>query len=136
MKVYIGGTYDILHPGHIKLFQWARQVYGPVTIGLNRDEFVERYKGKLPVMSYDQRRVILSELRCINRVIANYGDEDSTISIGIVAPDVIVAGSDWTIERLKIQMGLTNEFLRNNKIGITIFPHSDPIHSSDIKKRI
>jgi cytidyltransferase-like protein len=136
MRVYIGGTYDILHPGHIKLFRWARVMYGSITIGLNRDEFVERYKGKPPVMNFDQRHAILNELRCVDRVMPNYGDEDSTISIRLVAPDVIVAGSDWTIERLKIQMGLTDEFLRDNQIGITIFPHSDPIHSSDIKKRI
>lgn len=136
MIAYIGGTYDILHAGHIKLFRWAQEQYGFVVVALNRDEFVERYKGKKPAMSFEQRRVIIRELRSVNLVITNYADEDSTKSIEMIMPNVIVAGSDWTVERLKKQMNLSDEFLSRNRIEVVIFPDSDPIHSSDIKKRI
>lgn len=136
MIAYIGGTYDILHAGHVKLFRWAKDTYGCVVVALNSDEFVERYKGKRPVMSYQERYKIISELRSINKVILNIGDEDSAVSILRVHPDVVVAGSDWTVERLKKQMNLSDEFLSRNRIEVVIFPDSDPIHSSDIKKRI
>jgi glycerol-3-phosphate cytidylyltransferase len=136
VRAYIGGTYDILHAGHIKLFRWAQYIYGEVIVSLNTDEFVTRYKGKPPVMNFDQRMTILQELRSIDRVIPNYGDEDSRISIRLVKPDVVIAGSDWTIERLKTQMNLTNGFLAEHGINIVIYGDSDPIHSSDIKKRI
>lgn len=136
MSVYIGGTYDILHSGHLKLFRWATANFGPLTIGLNSDLFVERYKGKLPIMRYAERVDILLELRCVDSVIPNYGCEDSKPAILIAKPDYIVCGSDWTREREFKQMGLTEEFLIENKINFVIFPNSDPIHSSDIKKRI
>jgi glycerol-3-phosphate cytidylyltransferase len=136
MSVYIGGTYDILHSGHLRLFRWAEANFGPVTIGLNSDLFVERYKGKLPVMRYAERVDILLELRCVYSVIPNYGCEDSKPAILIAKPTYIVCGSDWTRERQMKQMGLTEEFLTENGITLVIFPGSLPIHSSDIKKRI
>jgi cytidyltransferase-like protein len=136
MRVYIGGTFDILHPGHIKLFRWANQNYGRVVVGLNGDSFIERYKGKPPVMTYGQRADILMELRSVDTVIPNFGDEDSTQSIIYTSPDVIVAGSDWTVNRLMKQMNLTMEFLNEHKIGLVIYPDSDPTHSSDIKARM
>lgn len=136
MRAYIGGTYDILHAGHIKLFRWAKLTYGQVVVALNKDAFVERYKGKPPAIPFYERYIILNELRCVDAVIGNIGDEDSTVSILLAKPTVIVAGSDWTRERLMVQMGLTQEFLNKNNISISIFEDSDPTHSSDIKKRI
>lgn len=136
MKAYIGGTFDILHYGHIKLFRVAKAMFDEVVVCLNSDLFVERYKGKLPVIPYEQRVELLLELRSVDTVIPNYGGEDSTQSILLVKPDVIVAGSDWTRERLMKQMGLSEQFLLQNKITILIYPDSDPTHSSDIKKRM
>lgn len=136
MRAYIGGTYDLPHKGHIKLFRWAKQKFGTVIVGLNSDSFAARYKKKPPVMTYEERKAVLEEFRSIDGVIPNYGDEDSTTSIILTRPDVIVAGSDWTRARLMKQMGLTEKFLNENGITIVIFPDSDPIHSSDIKKRM
>jgi cytidyltransferase-like protein len=136
MRAYIGGTFDILHPGHIKLFRWAKRNYEEVVVALNTDEFVFRYKGKLPVMSYEQRFDILRELRSIDEVVRNYEDEDSRLSITLAKPTTIIAGSDWTVERLMKQMNLTPLFLQKLGIHIHIYGDSDPIHSSDIKKRM
>jgi cytidyltransferase-like protein len=136
MRAYIGGTFDLLHPGHIKLFRWAKRNYQEVVVALNTDEFVTRYKGKAPVMNYEQRFDILRELRSIDKVIPNYEDEDSRLSITLAKPSVIIAGSDWTVERLMEQMNLTPMFLRMMELTITIYKDSDPIHSSDIKKRM
>jgi glycerol-3-phosphate cytidylyltransferase len=136
MRAYIGGTFDILHPGHIKLFRWAKRNYEEVVVALNTDEFVTRYKGKPPVMNYEQRFDILREVRSIDEVMPNYEDEDSRLSITLAKPNTIIAGSDWTVERLMKQMNLTPLFLQKLGIHIHIYGDSDPIHSSDIKKRM
>lgn len=136
MRAYIGGTFDLLHRGHIKLFEWAKSKRYEVCAVVNSDEFVERYKGKRPVINFLDRMLLLRYLKCVDYVFPNVGDENSKPSIRIVKPHVIIAGSDWTKERLMKQMQLTNEFLQEHMIDIIIFKDSDPLHSSDIRKKV
>lgn len=136
MRVYLGGTFDIIHPGHIKLFRWAKFSFGEVVVALNTDEFILRYKGKAPAMTFEQRADVLRELRSVDRVVTNTGDEDSRPSIIEARPDVIAVGSDWTRDRILKQLNITEGFLRQYSINLVIYGNSDPIHSSDIKKRM
>jgi len=135
-RAYIGGTFDIVHPGHLHLFSWAKNKYGELVVSLNRDDFVRRYKGKKPLMTYEERATVLRALRVVDYVIPNIGDENSRPAIRLAKPNAIVAGSDWTRERLMKQMELTDEFLQEHMIDITIFKDSLPIHSSDIKNGV
>jgi cytidyltransferase-like protein len=136
MRVYLGGTFDIIHPGHIKLFRWAKENFGEVWVALNTDEFILRYKGKAPAMTFEQRRDVLKELRSVDAVVTNTGCENSIYSILVVQPDVIVVGSDWTRERIIKQLNISEAFLLEHHINLIIYANSDPIHSSDIKKRM
>ena len=92
--VYTGGTFDLPHHGHFRLLQRAHD-FGRVVVALNTDEFILQYKGKAPIMSFDERREILLACRWVDEVIPNYGGADSKIAIDIVKPDYIIIGSDW-----------------------------------------
>lgn len=135
-RVYLGGTFDLFHPGHVALLRWAKETYGIVVVALNRDEFITRYKGKPPVMTFTERWTMLKACRYVDSVIPNYGDEDSKIAIRVVRPDVIVVGSDWEYDKILKQMDLTVDFLNEHHIAMVIYPRSLPLHTSDIKKRI
>ena len=50
----MGGTFDIIHRGHLTLLSNAFDISDKVIIGLTGDEFVEK-KGKTPVNKYEQR---------------------------------------------------------------------------------
>jgi pantetheine-phosphate adenylyltransferase len=52
--VAMGGTFDIIHRGHLTLLTNAFEISDKVIIGLTSDEFVEK-KGKKPVHRYDER---------------------------------------------------------------------------------
>ena len=52
--VAMGGTFDIIHKGHITLLSNAFDIADKVIIGITSDEFVSK-KGKIPVNRYDQR---------------------------------------------------------------------------------
>lgn len=113
---YLGGTFDLLHIGHLRLFAEARRLVGPdgkVVVALNRDEFVQRYKGITPTHPYDERRKMLRSLRDVDAVVENIGDEDSKTSILWVypRPTFIVIGSDWRDRDYYVQMGFTQEWL-------------------------
>lgn len=126
----------MLHLGHLKMFHWVKDQFGYVIAAVNTDEFVLRYKGKAPIFNLEHRMGLLKELRCVDEVVVNEGDEDSKLAIMKVRPDVIVNGTDWTVERLKKQMGLSDEFLKAMGIEIAIFPNSDPIRSTGIRGRL
>ena len=52
--IAMGGTFDIIHHGHITLLSTAFDISEKVIIGLTSDEFVQK-KGKNPLHKYDER---------------------------------------------------------------------------------
>ena len=52
--IAMGGTFDIIHRGHLNLFSTAFEISEKVIIGLTSDEFVQK-KGKNPIHKYDER---------------------------------------------------------------------------------
>ena len=52
--IAMGGTFDIVHHGHITLLSTAFEISEKVIIGLTSDEFVQK-KGKNPIHKYDER---------------------------------------------------------------------------------
>ena len=50
----MGGTFDIIHKGHLTLLSNAFGISNKVIIGLTSDELAEK-KGKLPINKYEKR---------------------------------------------------------------------------------
>lgn len=135
-RAYCGGTFDLLHPGHVQFLRWAKMAFGTVIVALNRDDFVARYKTK-PVQSYAERKVMLEACRYVDYVVENSGDEDSKPSILLYGATHIVDGADWTVERLKVQMMLTDEFLAEHELEIVICPcPRTGFSTTELKQRI
>lgn len=133
--VYTGGSFDLPHHGHYRLFKRAAQ-FGKVVVALNLDEFYEKYKGKKFVLSYEERREILLACKWVHDVVPNVGGADSKIAIDLVKPDYIVIGSDWAKKDYYAQMGFTQEWLDERGIGLVYLPYTNDISSTDIKKRM
>lgn len=136
MRVYNGGTYDLMHPGHLYVLRECRRLAGPdgeVVIGLNRDAFVERFKGHRPVQPYLERSEVLTACRFVDRVVPNIGDEDSTLVLEAVMPDILLAGADWHSPddaRYLVQMGVTRGWLDDRGITLRYCPRLVPGRSS------
>ena len=79
--ILVTGGFDPLHSGHIKLLKDARTFNDNVIVGLNSDEWLSRKKGK-PFMPYNERKVILEELNCVNKVIS-FDDKDNSANDAI-----------------------------------------------------
>ena len=91
-KVFVGGTFDILHPGHVDLLRFASS-FGLVHVVVARDATVERLKGRKPLLNEAARLEVISSVRYVYKAIL--GDpEDPLASVGRVRPDVIVLGPD------------------------------------------
>jgi glycerol-3-phosphate cytidylyltransferase len=135
LKVYTGGTFDLFHAGHVRFLERCRQ-FGNVTVALNTDEFIEAYKGKPPVMSYEERAEVLLACRFVHDVVPNFDGADSRTAIDWVEPDLIVIGSDWAVRDYHAQMGFNQAWLDERGIGLCYLPYTKGVSSTDIKARI
>lgn len=133
-RLYIGGTFDLLHPGHLALFKKCKEL-GTVIVSLNTDEFVTRYKRK-PIISFEHRMEMLLGCKYVDEVVVNTGCEDSKPSILASGATHIVHGDDWTGEALMKQLTVTQEWLDQNKIQMLYLPYTQGISTSDIIKSI
>ncbi len=133
--VYTGGTFDLFHAGHAKFLQRCAE-FGKVIVALNTDEFIHTYKGKPPVMSYEERAEVLLACRYVDRVIPNFDGADSRTAIEYVQPDLIIIGSDWAVRDYHKQMGFTQEWLDQRGISLVYVPYTKNISSTDIKNRL
>jgi cytidyltransferase-like protein len=82
--VYTGGTFDLFHSGHIRFLKACRRLAGDdgrVVVSLNTDAFIQAYKGKPPIMSYEERAEILLGCKYVDRVVPNLAGADSKPAI-------------------------------------------------------
>lgn len=137
MKVlYTGGTFDLFHSGHVNFLKQCAKLSDHVVVSLNTDEFVQRYKGNTPVVSFTERKEILLACRYVDEVIENTDGEDSKPTILKVSPHILAIGDDWAKKDYYKQMNFTQEWLDENDILLVYIPYKQGISSTELKKRI
>ncbi len=93
--VFTNGCFDLLHPGHIELFEKASQYGDVLVVAINSDASVRRLKGaERPILTEDERTCMLAALTVVDYVCVF--DEDTPLeTIEALRPDVLVKGADW-----------------------------------------
>jgi len=137
--VFTGGTFDLFHSGHVKFLKQCKKIAGSdgrVVVSLNNDKFIEYYKGKPPVMSFDERKAVLMGCRYVDSVVENIGGADSKLAILNVLPDFVVIGDDWAKKDYYAQMHFTQAWLDELKIVLCYVPYTQGVSTTDLKKRI
>lgn len=95
MRVWVNGTFDVLHVGHVSLLQFA-SLYGKVRVGIDSDRRVKELKGEnRPVNNWEDRSTMLKELRSVKEVVGFDSDEELENQIKEYNPDYCVIGSDY-----------------------------------------
>lgn len=69
-KGVIAGNFDIIHPGYIKMFKEAKENCDWLVVLLHRDPSIERPKKLKPILSVEERREMLMELKSVDGVIS------------------------------------------------------------------
>lgn len=139
LKIYTGGTFDLFHAGHVEFLKKCHKMagtLGEVWVSLNTDDFIRSYKGKAPVMSFEERKKVLLACKYVTTVIPNYDGADSRTAIEKVAPDLIVIGSDWAKKDYYKQMGFDQDWLDQRDISLAYIPYSWGISTTEIKARL
>jgi glycerol-3-phosphate cytidylyltransferase len=91
----IAGSFDILHPGYIIMFNEAKSVCRHLIVALQTDPTLDRPDKCKPVQSWDERRDILLSLRQVDEVIPYSTEESLRRLLGSTAYDIRILGSDY-----------------------------------------
>ena len=95
-EVFVNGTFDILHPGHLALLKFAKSQGEWLTVGIDSDERVKKLKGETrPVNDEHTRKEMLLALSVVDDVFIFRSDESLTGLIKHINPDTMIVGSDY-----------------------------------------
>ncbi|MEM1329796.1 MAG: D-glycero-beta-D-manno-heptose 1-phosphate adenylyltransferase [Planctomycetota bacterium] len=93
--VFTNGCFDILHAGHVRILQQARELGDFLVVGLNTDESVSKLKGPdRPVNCEQDRAAVLAGLESVGAVCL-FGEDTPAELIAEATPDVLVKGQDY-----------------------------------------
>ena len=94
------GAFDLCHAGHMLVFKEAKTVCGYLIVFLQEDPSVDdpNYRGKIknkPVMSLEERKIILDGIRYIDEVRTYTTEADLYEKLKNLKADIRIIGADW-----------------------------------------
>ena len=98
--VMTNGVFDLLHAGHVRHLQAARDLGHVLIVAINDDDSTRRLKGLCrPYNTLADRMAVLEALRCVDAVVP-FGEDTPERLIGLVRPDVLVKGGDYASDQI------------------------------------
>jgi len=90
------GVFDLLHVGHVRYLQGARELADVLVVAVNSDASTRAYKGPgRPYIPEMERAELVAALACTDRVII-FDEPNVRGIIWALQPDVHVKGTDYT----------------------------------------
>lgn len=127
------GTFDCLHYGHIRLFDRAA-AFGRLTVGVNSDRFVRRYKGRQPVSDENMRAATVAAVRAVHATVVNDGPGRDLVRRAL--PHLLVVGSDWHGRDYLGQIGMTQNELDYLGVAVMYLPRTPDVSTTEIRERL
>jgi rfaE bifunctional protein nucleotidyltransferase chain/domain len=98
--VFTNGVFDILHSGHLKVFEWAKRQGDVLVVGVNSDASVRRLKGpKRPIVGGKERGILVAGLEPVDYVTL-FSEDTPARLIEMIRPDVLVKGGDYKPDQI------------------------------------
>jgi len=98
--VFTNGVFDLLHVGHVRYLQQARELGDALIVAVNSDASVRQLKGDTrPLMNENDRAEILAALSAVDYVTI-FDDISPRLLIAELRPDVLVKGGDYSLDQI------------------------------------
>jgi len=103
--VFTNGHFDLLHVGHLRYLQAARNLGDCLVVGINDDAGTTRRKGPArPIVPQDERAELVAGLGCVDYVVI-FMQDTAEAAIEALRPDIYVKGGDYGITPDEIDAG-------------------------------
>lgn len=123
---YTTGVFDMFHIGHLNILRRAKEQCDYLIVGVSTDELVEEYKKKIPIIPFAERIDIVSELKCVDKVVPQTS-MNKMEAWELLHFDAIFHGADWKGSDMYNKM--QEEF---DAIGVDLvfLPHTEGVSST------
>jgi len=129
--VFTNGVFDLLHIGHLRLLDKARQLGDILFVGINSDDSTRKIKGESrPVVPQFARAETIVALRAVDYCCI-FTEADPRHVLAIVRPDVLVKGCDYPLSRV-----VGAEFVRGYGGSVVRLPLVDGCSTTSLIRRI
>jgi len=127
-KIFTVGVYDLLHIGHIKLFEHAKQLGNHLIVAVQDADVVLRYKPNAKmVYSTNERIYMVRSIRYVDDVIV-YRDVDTIVKE--VDFDVFAVGPDQNHAGFQAAI----QWCRDHGREVVVIPRTDGISSTQLRE--
>jgi len=115
--VLIGGTFDIIHGGHLYLMEKASK-FGDLIVVVARDENVKKIKGHPPIIPEEQRLAVVKGLKYVKKALLGKKGSDLLQIVKELKPTYLVLGPDQDFSEDKLEKELRAAGLNTKVIRI------------------
>ena len=99
-KVWVNGTFDVIHVGHIRLLKYASE-FGEVRVGLDVDKRIRDKKGDgRPINNLNDRIELMNSIKYVTDTVSFASDDELIEQIRLYEPDIFVIGSDYKNKKI------------------------------------
>lgn len=91
---YTAGVFDLFHIGHLNILKRAKEQCEYLIVAVSTDELVQRYKNKIPVISYEERKAIIEAIKYVDEVVPQV-NRNKIAAYDQYHFDVMFVGDDW-----------------------------------------
>lgn len=129
---YTTGVFDMFHIGHLNLLKRAKENCDYLIVGVSKDELVENYKHKKPIIPFEERMEIIKAIRYVDEVVPQV-NRDKFKAWEKYKFDIMFVGDDWKnteiFNELEKRLGEVN-------VEIKYFKYTPGISSTILRKKI
>lgn len=94
--VFANGCFDVLHAGHVRYLNGAKELGDLLVVGINADEQVAKLKGAgRPILSENERAELVAALEAVDLVTV-FPEPTVEQLLLAIKPDVHAKGTDYT----------------------------------------
>lgn len=128
--VFTGGSFDMLHAGHLNILKKAKSLGDFLIVGVSTNTLIRSYKDIDPIMNYQQRFELVQAIKFVDMAVKQEQIFDVK-QFKLLNADLFVIGDDWK-GRMDVP-GLN--WLRKHK-KVFFVPYTKGLSSSIIKEKI
>lgn len=123
---YTTGVFDMFHIGHLNILRNAKNMCDFLIVGVSTDELVQQYKGRTPIIRFNERLEIVKAIRYVDQAVPQL-TMDKMDAWRELRFDALFHGSDW--KGSDMYNKIVDDF---EKVGVDVvfLPHTSGVSST------